>query len=188
MEASLGKQYADLMFLNDPYNFSLGDDPGWTNATEAEHQPKAHAQPQPERKEAPAPAASSWTCPRETIPSPENCQSLSPFPFTLCTLSLSFSPWCYQDKYPNLCILLHLLPHIRCTMQCSMSLLITHKSPSSLGLGEHQSSCQPSDLFPTDQERCLSTHGPQALWPLRKVRKKSKRSCYLTLQDPYLLT
>lgn len=41
-ESSLGKQYADLIFLNDNYNFSSGDESEWTTATKAEHQPKSH--------------------------------------------------------------------------------------------------------------------------------------------------
>lgn len=69
MDAGLGKQYADLMFLNEPYNLSMGEELRVISATEAEHQLKSHTQPQPGRKEA-APLAPSWTfSPKETVSS-----------------------------------------------------------------------------------------------------------------------
>lgn len=38
------------MLLSEPYNSCLGDKPGWTSATEAEHQLKGYMQSQQKRR------------------------------------------------------------------------------------------------------------------------------------------
>lgn len=98
--------------------YILDDETWWTSATEAEDQLKGLRQ-----KDAPAPATPSWTCPKKTNSSPENCQNLFSLPFTLCNLSLSFSTWCYQDRDPNLHILFYFFLCFLSTMSvwCSAS-------------------------------------------------------------------
>lgn len=143
----------------------------------------------PQTEDAPALVTLSWTCPKETSSSPENCQSLSSLPFTLCNLSLSFSMWCYQDRDPNLHILFHFSPCFLCMMSlwCPMS---PPYSEALAPLGRGNSKAPASLRAPFQQTRRdifkFTVHSSCDLWG--RQGRKSKQSCYLSLQNPYLLT